>query len=108
MATAKVNYTEEMTARAIEMYTEARAAGASNPANVAVIAAELGRTTRSVISKLAREKAYVTEVKVKTTKVDTGPTKSALLATLASTGFDVTGMEGATKAVIERVISDYT
>ena len=72
MAT-KVNYTDEMTARAVEMYNELGNDG------VDAIAEELGRTVRSVRSKLVREGVYVAPVKATKAPVDTGPTKKELL-----------------------------
>jgi len=98
MAT-KVNYTDEMTARAVELYNELGNDG------VDAIAEELGRTVRSVRSKLVREGVYVAPVKPVKVAVDTGPTKKELLNTLEGlVDFDVTGLMSATKEAITALI----
>jgi len=77
-----VNYTEEQTASLIEAYVKGQTAGMSNKDNVAAIAENLGRATRSVSSKLSREGVYVTEVKAKAAPRDEGPSKAELLTAL--------------------------
>lgn len=62
MADKTVNYTPEMTAKMVADYT----AGVS----VEKIAEELGKTVRSVVAKLSREKVY----KAKEYKTKTGET----------------------------------
>lgn len=76
-----VNYTDEMTATAVEMYTgvidqseDVRAA------MVKEIAATLGKTERSVRSKLSREKVYVPKKVVSKVTGET-PAKKIELAT---------------------------
>ena len=65
-----VNYTAEQTAKAVADYQ----AGIS----VETIAAELGKTVRSVVAKLSREKVY--KAKEYTTKTGEKPEAKALLA----------------------------
>jgi len=57
-ATAKVvNYTEEQTAEMVETYK-----ANPNAETVAALATKFGKTVRSVIAKLSREKVYVAKV----------------------------------------------
>jgi hypothetical protein len=58
MATEKVvlNYTAEQTAQAVEMYLAGTA--------VEAIASVLGKSARSVVAKLSREKVYVAKTTV--------------------------------------------
>lgn len=58
MAEKVMNYTPEMTAKMVQDYT------AGVP--VELIAAEMGKTVRSIVAKLSREKVY--QKKVYTTK----------------------------------------
>jgi len=93
---AQVNYTPEMTAAIVDQYQ----AGVS----VDEIATDIGKSVRSVRSKLVREGVYVAKAKP-TAKRDNGPTKKELLIELENTGFDVNGFEGATKDAILRLIA---
>ena len=92
----QVNYTAEMTAAIVDQYQ----AGVS----VDEIADDIGKSVRSVRSKLVREGVYVAKAKP-AAKRDNGPTKKELLIELGSTGFDVNGFEGATKDAILRLIA---
>lgn len=101
MTTAtKVNYTEEMVDTLLARYEELGNEGLEK------IAEELGRTVRSVRSKLVREGVYkAPEVAPKAYKAE-GPSKKELLNHLESIApFDVTGLMGATKASIASVIA---
>ena len=73
--------------------------------NVDEIANTLGKTVRSVRSKLVREGVYVAQPKKASTKVQ-GPTKKELLRDL-SANIDVQGLEGATKEAITRLIAQF-
>lgn len=67
-----VNYTDEQTTKAVDEYLSGVA--------VETIAVELGKTVRSVIAKLTREKVYVSKASVnKHTRV----TKAMLISTIA-------------------------
>ena len=92
----QVNYTAEMTAAIVDQYQ----AGVS----VDEIATDIGKSVRSVRSKLVREGVYVAKAKP-AAKRDNGPTKKELLIELENTGFDVNGFEGATKDAIMRLIA---
>jgi len=93
---AQVNYTPEMTAAIVDQYQ----AGVS----VDEIATDIGKSVRSVRSKLVREGVYVAKAKP-AAKRENGPTKKELLIELEGTGFDVSGFEGATKDAILRLIA---
>ena len=92
----QVNYTAEMTAAIVDQYQ----AGVS----VDEIATDIGKSVRSVRSKLVREGVYVAKAKP-AAKRENGPTKKELLIELEGTGFDVSGFEGATKDAILRLIA---
>lgn len=93
---AQVNYTPEMTAAIVDQY--------QNGASVDEIATDIGKSVRSVRSKLVREGVYVAKAKP-AAKRENGPTKKELLIELEGTGFDVSGFEGATKDAILRLIA---
>ena len=71
------------------------------------IAQDIGKSVRSVRSKLVREGVYVAKPKAKSNKV-LGPTKKELLKDLEKTGVDVAGLEGATKESITRLLAHFT
>lgn len=60
-ATAKTAYTADQTAQLVETYTAADSADARD-AIVAEMAAEFGKSIKSVIAKLSREGVYVKKV----------------------------------------------
>ena len=92
------NYTEEMTVQIISQYQDGVA--------VAEIAEAIGKSVRSVRSKLVREGVYVAAPKTETKKVS-GPRKKTLLNDLQKVdpNFPVNGMMGATKEAIEYTIA---
>jgi hypothetical protein len=98
MAKAEPNYTEEMVAAITSAYQ------AETP--VEEIADMIGKSKRSVISKLVREGVYVATEKPTSTR-DNGPTKKELLIQLE--GLDpqmpVNGLTGATKEAIAYLIT---
>ena len=98
-AESKVNYTEEMTTQIVDAY--------STGMDVAEIADSIGKSVRSVRSKLVREGVYVAKEKVATRKVE-GPSKKEILNQLESTGFEVKGFEGATKEALTRLLGVVT
>jgi len=97
MAKTSVNYTAEMVATATAFYAE------NGNGGMAELAETLGRSVRSVRAKLVREGVYVADVKQTPTAKVEGPTKAELLEAMAGRGFDVTGLEGATKDALVRV-----
>jgi plasmid maintenance system antidote protein VapI len=97
-ATAKQNYTEEMTNKLVSDY--------QSGVSVETLAETLGKSVRSVRSKLVREGVYIAAEKpVKTAKVE-GPSKKEMLNELeALVDFPVDGFMGATKEAIAHVIA---
>ena len=93
---AKPNYDESMTTQIVDHYV----AGT----DLETIAESIGRSVRSVRSKLVREGVYVALPKPEKTEVVSGPTKAELLTELAATGLEIKGLEGATKEAISRLI----
>jgi len=89
------NYTDEMTATVIEQY--------SSGVDLDAIAESVGKTVRSVRSKLVREGVYVAQPKQTAAKRE-GPTKKELLRDIEATGMDATGFEGATKDALARLL----
>ena len=80
-----VNYTPEMTATAVEMYsTVVDGTESERAAMVKEIAATLGKNERSVRSKLSREKVYVPK-KVVSKVTGESPAKKIKLANLLRT-----------------------
>ena len=92
------NYTEEMTVSIISQYQEG--------VSLSDIAETIGKSGRSVRSKLVREGVYVAVAKPEAPKV-LGPSKKLLLNDLEKVdpNFPVKGMMGATKEAIEYTIA---
>ena len=90
----KINYSPELTGQIVSAYQAGTA--------VEEIAETIGKSVRSVRSKLVREGVYVAKEKVATRKVE-GPTKKEILRDLDATGFDTKGFEGATKDALTRL-----
>ena len=86
------NYSVEMTDKIISQY--------QNGISVDEIADAIGKSVRSVRSKLVREGVYIPQEK-KTSKKDQEPSKKELLRTLDElVDFPTTGLLGATKESI--------
>ena len=91
-ATKAVNYSDELTAKVISDYQEG--------VELDSIADEIGKSVRSVRSKLVREGVYVAKPKTASVKRDE-PTKKGLLNQLESIApFEVNGFMGATKTAL--------
>ena len=88
------NYTQAQVAQITEAYNSGQ--------SVDEIADAVGKSVRSVRSKLVREGVYVAKPKPTSKKV-LGPTKKELLRKLDG-HMDTKGLEGATKEAIERLI----
>ena len=78
------NYTAEMVTQMTDMYNELGNDGLDE------IADTLGKSVRSVRSKLVREGVYVASPK-KTASKQEGPSKKEILSSIESNGFDVSG-----------------
>ena len=96
-ATKAVNYSDELTAKVISDYQEG--------VDLDIIADEIGKSVRSVRSKLVREGVYVAKPKTASVKRDE-PTKKELLNQLESIApFEVNGFMGATKSAIADLLA---
>ena len=93
MATVST-YTPEVTARMVEAYK-----ASPSEATVKALAAEFGKSARSVVAKLASEKVYVATAK---TKAAAKATKADKVASLAS----LTGVEAAKLASLEKATAE--
>ena len=104
MATAKiVNYTPEQTEKMVADYV-------ANPSQetVAAIAKEFGKTVRSIVAKLSREKVY--KAKTYTTKNGEAVVKKEELADKLTTLADLTASEAdsltkANKTALAKIVA---
>ena len=92
------NYTQAQVAQITEAYNSGQA--------IDEIADAVGKSVRSVRSKLVREGVYVAKPKTASKKVQ-GPTKKELLREL-DVHYDTKGLEGATKEAIEGLLNHFT
>ena len=105
MASEKtVNYTEAQTAELVEAYK-----ASPTDATVAAFAAKFGKTTRSVVAKLARAEVYVAKGKAKTEGAAKAATKADLVAEL-ETHFGLKDgtletLEKGSKAALEALVA---
>lgn len=91
------NYTEEQITQLHDLYAEMGNDGLNH------IAEQLGKPVRSVRAKLVRDGLYVAPAKASSAKVN-GPSKKEILREFADVGIDATGLEGATKEALVRII----
>jgi hypothetical protein len=92
------NYTAELTASIVDQYTAGQ--------GVEAIAEAIGKSVRSVRSKLVREGVYVAAEKPKGAAREMGPTKKELLIELETlVSYPVEGFMGATKEAIAALIA---
>lgn len=98
---AQPNYTAELTAKIVDQYQGGMA--------VDDIADAIGKSVRSVRSKLVREGVYqAPEKPVKAAKIE-GPSKKEMLNQLEElVAFNVTGLTGATKEAIQYLIDSFS
>lgn len=95
-----VNYTDEQTAKMVEDYT--------NGATVEHIAEGLGKTVRSVVAKLSREKVYVAKTYVSKTgeKVQKkDETADAIGAVLFLTEAEIESLTKANKTALVKIFT---
>ncbi len=103
-ATSKVvNYTAEQTAEMVSAYV-------ANPSKdtVEALAAQLGKTVRSVVAKLSREKVYVAKTYVSKTGdavVKKDETADAIGAILLMTEAEVTSLAKANKTALAKIFA---
>ena len=99
MNTKTSNYSEEQVVKLIAQYNRYGNEGLES------IAEGLGKSVRSVRSKLVREGVYVAQTPSPAATTQQGPTKAQLLTELeAVVGFDCSGMAGATKPALQTLI----
>ena len=92
-----INYSVEMTDKIISDY--------QNGTEISEIADAIGKSVRSVRSKLVREKVYIPQEKTSRSKKVQEPTKKELLNVLEEkVSFPVIGFMGATKESIQDLI----
>jgi len=92
-----INYSVEMTDKIISDY--------QNGIEISEIADAIGKSVRSVRSKLVREKVYIPQEKTSRSKKVQEPTKKELLNVLEEkVSFPVIGFMGATKESIQDLI----
>ena len=92
------NYTAELTASIVDQYVAGQ--------GVEAIAEAIGKSVRSVRSKLVREGVYVAAEKPKGAAREMGPTKKELLIELETlVSYPVEGFMGATKEAISALIA---
>ena len=97
-ANTVTNYTEAQTEQLHNLY-----AGLGTP-GLDKIADQLGKSVRSVRAKLVRDGLYQAADKTATAKA-TGPSKKEILRDFETVGFDPTGLEGATKEALARILN---
>ena len=92
------NYTAEQTSQMVELYTSGSSVG--------FIAEMLGKSTRSVIAKLSREKVYVAKGKASaSSRVTKAQLISLIAAKVNSTDEQLESLEKATKEALEILAS---
>ena len=92
------NYSAAQVAQIVDQYQAGQ--------DIDMIAEGIGKSVRSVRSKLVREGVYVAKPKPASKKVQ-GPTKKELLREL-DVHYDSKGLEGATKEAIEGLLNHFT
>ena len=100
MATKVVNYTPEQTAQMVSDY--------SNGITVEAIAEKLGKTVRSVVAKLSREKVYIAKTYVSKTGapvVKKDAHADAIGAILKMTESEIESLTKANKTALEKIFS---
>ena len=102
--TAKnVNYTPEQTAKMVADYV-----AAPTKATVEAIATALGKSTRSIVAKLSREKVYVKPVAVAkdgNPVVRKNELADAIGAVLKMSESEVSGLAGSPKTALQKIFT---
>ena len=105
MADKTVNYTPEMTAELVEAYK-----ASPNDETVKAFADKFGKSVKSVVAKLSREKVYVAK-EYKTKKGEKPVAKAELVAKLAAfagkSEAEFDSLEKANKAVLEALVKAF-
>ena len=99
MTAKNVNYSPELTQKAVDLYQEG--------ISVEQIAEAIDKSVRSVRSKLVREGVYIAKPK-QTAKKSDEPTKKEIMIELEKVvPFDTDGLMGATKACLLTILAHY-
>ena len=101
--TKEVNYTPEMTAKMVEAYV-----AAPTQDTVAALAVEMGKTVRSIVAKLSREKVYVAKTyttKTGTPAVKKDETADAIGAVLSLTEAEIESLTKANKTALVKIFA---
>lgn len=103
MSEKTVNYTPEMTAKMVEAYNS------GHGMTIEAIAEMVGKSTRSVIAKLTREKVYIAKAKGVTKTGEPVQRKSELAnaigAVLVLTESEIEGLAGAPKTALQKIFT---
>lgn len=94
-----VNYTPEMTARLVEAYK-----ASPTQATVEALASEMGKSVKSVVAKLSREKVYVAKAKPEGKRVPKNELIEAVAEKLGVPSTDVEGLEKAPTRVLKQIL----
>jgi len=97
------NYTDEMTDNLVEAYQNKEG---NNKDFVAEAAKTLGKTTKSIISKLVSLKVYKTEARPTKTGVPVISKKELVAQIEAHFGFEVPSMVKATKVDLQNLVDN--
>lgn len=101
--TKPVNYTAEQTAKMVADYV-----AAPTKATVEAIATALGKSTRSIVAKLSREKVYVKPVAVAkdgNPVVRKNELADAIGAVLKMSESEVSGLAGSPKTALQKIFT---
>jgi len=97
-------WNEDNTKEAVDQYAESD----KSKEAVKAIAKALETSYRSVIGKLVHTGDYEVQEKAVKAQKDESPSKKETLADIRATGFDDTGLKGATKDALTRVLEALT
>ena len=93
-ATKIVNYTPEQTAQIVDLWV-------TGQATVAALAVQFGKSTRSIVAKLSREKVYTAKVAAKSATKTKAELISNMVANLELRPNDLASLEKASKPDLE-------
>ena len=102
-ATKNVNYTPEQTAKMVADYV-----ASPTKATVEAIATALGKSTRSIVAKLSREKVYVKPVAVAkdgNPVVRKNELADAIGAVLKMSESEISGLAGSPKTALQKIFT---
>lgn len=98
MSEKLVNYTPEMTARMVEAYK-----ASPTKATVEALASEMGKSVKSVVAKLSREKVYVKATKAEGKRVNKEVVIAEIAEKLGVPSETLESLEKARGSVLQRI-----